>query len=305
LALAARSLPGPAQPTRDEQADPRIVPRRFVHLPDDRTITYAETGAGPDLVAIHGTLMCLEDQWLGPVPALAQHFRVVAVDRPGHGFSLRPRGRGTDIWDQAARIRDAVQRSGLKRPVILGHSFGGAVALAYGMLYPDEIAGIVALAPVCFPELRLEHLLFGPRALPFGGDLLTRILHASSDPALLPLLWNAMFLPQAMPQRFRRNFPFALAGRAAQLTAEGEDAGRLWPGLTRSAMRYRTLDVPTHILCGSADLVVNTLMHGLPASRMIPGATFELLPGAGHMVQQFHADTIVRAVRTVRLRSGA
>jgi len=299
LIRSARSLPGPAQPTHDEQADPRIVPRRLVHLPDDRTIAYAEMGSGPDLVAIHGMMMCLEDQWLGPVPALAEHFRVVAVDRPGHGFSLRPRGRAADIWDQAACIRDAVRQLGLERPVILGHSFGGAVALAYGMLYPDEIAGIVSLAPVCFPELRLEHLLFGPRALPLGGELLTRILHASSDPALLPLLWNAMFLPQAMPQRFRQNFPFALAGRAAQITAEGEDAGWLWPALTRSAMRYSSLRVPTRILCGGADIVVNAYLHGVAAAGMIPTATLTLLPGAGHMFPHTHPNAVVRAARSI------
>ncbi|MCJ2058336.1 alpha/beta hydrolase [Methylobacterium sp. J-048] len=299
MAVAARSLPGPAHPPQDGKLDPRIVPRRLVHLPDDRTIAYAETGSGPDLVAIHGTLMCLEDQWLGPVPALAEHFRVIAVDRPGHGFSVRPRGRGADVWDQAACIRDAVRQLGLERPVILGHSFGGAVALAYGMLYPDEIAGIVSLAPVCFPELRLEHLLFGPRALPLSGDLLTWILHASSDPALLPLLWNAMFLPQAMPAHFRQDFPFALAGRAAQITAEGEDAGSLWPALTRSALRYPNLRVPTRILCGGADIVVNSYLHGVLAARMIPGATLAMLPGAGHMFPHFHADAVVRAALSI------
>jgi pimeloyl-ACP methyl ester carboxylesterase len=299
LAFTAATLPGPAQPSPGERADPRIVPRRFVHLPDDRTIAYAETGVGPDLVAIHGTLMCLEDQWLGPVPALAKHFRVVAVDRPGHGFSLRPRGSGADIWDQAKQIRDAMQRLGLKRPVILGHSFGGAVALAYGMLYPDEIAGIVSLAPICFPELRLEQMLFGPRALPFGGDLLTRALSASSDPALLPLLWHAMFLPQAMPERFRTDFPFALAGRAAQITAEGEDAGWLWPALTRSVVGYPKLSVPTRILCGGADIVVNAYLHGAAAARMIPGATFDLLPYAGHMFPHIDAAAVVRAARSI------
>ena len=64
---------------------PRVVPRTIVDLPGGRSIAYAETGSGPDLVAIHGTLMTLEDMWLGPVPDLARHFRVIAVDRPGHG----------------------------------------------------------------------------------------------------------------------------------------------------------------------------------------------------------------------------
>ncbi|KQS67176.1 alpha/beta hydrolase [Methylobacterium sp. Leaf361] len=304
MAVATETLPGPARPAREAgtgtEADPRIVPRRIVSLADDRTIAYAETGAGPDLVAIHGTLMCLEDVWLGPVPALAEHFRVVAVDRPGHGFSRRPRGGGADIWDQAASIREAVRRLGLERPVILGHSFGGAVALAYGMLHPDEVAGIVALAPICFPEPRLEQVLFGPRALPFGGDALSAFLGASSDRALLPLLWNAMFFPEAMPARFARDFPFALAGRPAQITAEGEDAGWLWPGLARSVLGYPSLRRPTRILGGSADLVVNTELHGRRAAGLIPGARFESLPGAGHMLHHLQTDAVVRAALAVR-----
>lgn len=300
MAAGTEALPGAARPAQGAGADPRIVPRRIVALAQDRTIAYAETGTGPDLVAIHGTLMCLEDVWLGPVPALAEHFRVVAVDRPGHGFSRRPRGAAADIWDQAASIREAVQRLGLRRPVILGHSFGGAVALAYGMLHPEEIAGVVALAPICFPEPRLEQVLFGPRALPFGGDALSALLAASSDRMLLPLLWNAMFFPEAMPPRFARDFPFDLAGRPGQITAEGEDAGWLWPALTRSVLGYPSLHRPVRILGGSADLVVNTTLHGQRAAGMIPGARFERLPDAGHMLHHFQAAAVVRAACAVQ-----
>ncbi|SDM32431.1 Pimeloyl-ACP methyl ester carboxylesterase [Methylobacterium phyllostachyos] len=300
MAASVETLPGSAQPEQEAQCDPRIVPRRIVRLTDDRTIAYAETGSGPDLVAIHGTLMCLEDLWLGPVPALAEHFRVVAVDRPGHGFSLRPRGQAGDLWDQAERIREAVQHLGLHQPVILGHSFGGAVALAYGLLYPDEITGVVSVAPICFPEPRLEHVLFGPRALPFGGDALSRLLGATSDRALLPLLWNAMYFPRMMPDTVARNFPFDLAARPAQITAEGEDAGWLWPGLTRSMLAYPSLRVPVRLLAGSADLVVNTAVHAQRAARMIPDVQFELLPGAGHMLHHFHPDAVVRAALSLR-----
>ena len=300
MTAAVTSLPGPVRPHPDEARDPRIVPRRIVELTDDRTIAYAETGSGPDLVAIHGTLMCLEDLWLGPVPALAEHFRVVAVDRPGHGFSVRPRGSAADLWDQAARIREAVRRLGLHKPVILGHSFGGAVALAYGMLHPDEIAGIVAVAPICFPEPRLEQVLFGPRALPFGGDQLSHLLGATTDKALLPLLWNAMFFPRTMPETIARRFPFDLAARPAQITAEGEDAGWLWAGLTRSMLAYPNLQVPVRLVAGSADLVVNTAVHAQQAAREIPDAQLEILSGAGHMLHHSHPDAVVRAALSLR-----
>ncbi len=258
-------------------ADPRIVPRRIVALAQDRTIAYAETGTGPDLVAIHGTLMCLEDVWLGPVPALAEHFRVVAVDRPGHGFSRRPRGAAADIWDQAASIREAVQRLGLRRPVILGHSFGGPSPWRTG-------CSIRRRSPASWPwrrsasrRPRLEQVLFGPRALPFGGDALSALLGREQRPDALPLLWNAMFFPRGDAAALRPDFPFDLAGRPAQITAEGEDAGWLWPALTRSVLGYPSLQRPVRILGGSADLVVNTTLHGKRAAGMIPGARFERL----------------------------
>ena len=156
---------------------------------------------------------------------------------------------------------------GLKQPVVLGHSYGGAVALAYGLRFPDAVAGIVALAPVCFPELRLEQMLFGPRTAPVAGPLLSDALAPTVDPTLLPLLWNAMFLPQVMPKPFADRFPFGFAGRSAQVIAEGEDALALWPALSRSALAYPSCRVPVRILAGDADLVVGMLQRARSPHR--------------------------------------
>lgn len=294
--LLQADLPGPMPST---SADSRIVPRTITALTGNRTMAWAEIGSGPDLVAIHGALMTLEDMWLGPALALAQHFRVVAVDRPGHGFSVRQRLADASPWRQAELIREAVRRLGLRRPVILGHSFGGAVALAYGMLYPNEITGVVALAPICFPEPRLEQILFGPRAVPLLGERLTELLGVTVDPALLSLLWAGIYAPQPMPTDFAARYPFAMAGRATQLIAEGEDANALWLGLSRGLASYGACRVPVRILCGGSDKVVNTFAHGRMAAQMIPTAHFEQLPGIGHMLHHIEVDAVVRAACAV------
>ncbi|MGU3359970.1 alpha/beta fold hydrolase [Methylobacterium sp. M6A4_1b] len=272
----------------------RLVPRSTIDLPGGRTLAYAEMGQGPSLVIIHGTLMSLEDMWLGPVPHLAERFRVIAVDRPGHGFSRRQGIADAHSWRQAALIRDGVRALGLERPIIVGHSFGGAVGLAYGLQFPDEIAGVVALAPICFPEPRLEHLLFGPRAAP-GGGLASALLGHSVDPALLPLLWNMMFLPATMPAGYAEAYPFGLAGNAEQLVAEGADAAGLLAGLTRSALAYHTCRVPVRILAGDSDIVVSTPRHGYWASRCIPGAVFSGLSRTGHMLHHQHPEAVLEA----------
>ncbi len=288
----------PRRPPAGLPAGPE-PPRRFVGTAAGRRIAYAEAGAGPPAVLVHGTLTTADDMRLGPMEALARRFRCIAFDRPGHGWSDHVRGADASLWAQAATLRNAVQALGLSRPVICGHSYGGAVALAYGLAYPDEVSGIVALAPICFPEPRLEHLLFGPRAVPAAGDFLSGALGTTLDPVLLPALWRAMFLPQPMPERFRSGFPFARAGHPDRIVAEGENAVALWGDLVRSALGYGTCRVPVRILCGGADIVVNTWMQGAVAAAVIPGARLELLPGIGHMLHHVHPEAVVAAVAAV------
>lgn len=277
---------------------PDKLRRAFFAVPGGPKVAYAEAGSGPDLILIHGALTTLDDMWVGPMAALARHFRVVALDRPGHGESELVRLADGSVWRQAEIIRGLSSELGLVRPLVLGHSFGGAVALAYAMSFPEDTAGAIAISPICYPELRLEHLVFGPRGLPFIGDAVSAAL-SGSDAALLPLVWRAMFLPQPMPERFAAEFPFELAGRPDRLVAEGENANMMWSDLTRSALAYRNCRIPVHILCGDSDLVVNPMLHGRRAANSIPEAAFTWLPTMGHMLHHFHGEEILAAAMAI------
>ncbi len=272
----------------------RGMARTVVSLAGGRSIAYVEASAGPAVVLIHGTLMTLEDMWLPLAPHLPG--RVIALDRPGHGLSARRRLVDASPWRQAALIREALDALGVDRPVVLGHSFGATVALCYGLSFPARTAGVVALAPLCFPEVRLEHVLFGPRSPPGVGDALAAISARVADPVLLPLLWRAIFLPQAMPPDFARRFPAGYASGPGRMSAEGEDAMSVWPALTRSALAYAACRVPVRILGGTADIVVNNALHGLSAAQMIPDARFGWLPGTGHMLHHFRQDAIAAEI---------
>ena len=300
-ASAGSVVPFPVVPgARPERAI--ATERRFVRTAEGRRIAYVEAGTGPDVVLIHGTLMSADDMRLGPMPALAQDFRCLAVDRPGHGWSDHVRGTDASLWSQMETIRGAVLALGLDRPVICGHSFGGAVALAYAQAHPEEIRGAVALAPVCFPKPRLEQVLFGARAYPLAGDVLSRAMGATLDNILLPALWRAMFLPQRMPATFLAGFPFDVAGRPDQMVAEAENAVALWPDLARSALGYPGCRAAVQVLCGTADLVVNGLTQGASAAALIPGAQFSWLPGLGHMLHHARPDAVVAAVAALAPR---
>ena len=88
---------------------------------------------------------------------------------------------------------EGARRLGLHRPIIVGHSLGATVAVHLALAFPDEVAGVVAIAPLAFPEPRLETFLFGARGMPSIGSMVASFNHVGPDVALLPLLWQAMF----------------------------------------------------------------------------------------------------------------
>ncbi|WP_162998194.1 alpha/beta fold hydrolase [Brevundimonas lutea] len=257
-------------------------------------LAWVEQGRGPPVVYLHGALTTLEEGWLGPLPDLATEHRVIAFDRPGHGLSGTAPGLGA-VWRQAAVIRGAVRALDVVDPVLVGHSFGGAVALAYALQFPDEIRGVVGLAPIALPEARLETALFGVRSWPGSGPWINAMA-APVDAALLPILWRAMFLPQSMPDRFASDFPRDLAGGRSQLRADGEEALAMPMELSRSALAYGGARAPLIILQGERDAVVSPWRQGRMLAALWPRAEFRGLAGLGHMAHHFRPDAVIQAV---------
>ena len=258
-------------------------------------LPFAQTGGGSDVVLIHGAMTCLDDMAIALFASLKGEFRVTAFDRPGHGRDLAPFSGSP--WRQAEAIHASATALGLRRPVVVGHSFGGAVALAYALRYPEEMAGVVALSPIAFAEPRLEHVLFGPRALPGPLGFWSHTVGRLIDPVLLPILWRAMFRPQAMPERFADVFPFAEAGRSGQMLAEGQDAAWIGPGVGWNALNYSSCASPVHIFSGERDIVVNPALHAAGLNRLLPQSRLTMLPGLGHMIHHFAQQPIVQAIR--------
>ncbi|MCU0912582.1 MAG: alpha/beta hydrolase [Rhodobacteraceae bacterium] len=103
-------------------------------------------GEGPDLVLLHGLSANARDFTFSLAPRLAERYRVIVFDRPGLGHS-QPLPPGADgIFDQARVLRDAAAELGAERPIVLGQSYGGAVALAWAVEFPGSAAALVSVA---------------------------------------------------------------------------------------------------------------------------------------------------------------
>lgn len=260
-----------------------------------------ETGAGSPVVLLHGALTGREDGLLA-LEGAAHRFRLLAFDRPGYGES-EGRGDTASAWAQAAIFAEAIRQLDIDRPVVVGHSFGGAVALAWALLAPETIRGVVALAPLAFPEPRAELLMFGPRAAPIAGDLLSYAL-MPMDSLVMPAVWSAMFSPQAPPPQFSGTFPTDQAGERRRLRTTGREAAWLVPDLVRSALGYATCRVRMEVVAGDRDRIVNPRLHARPLATCLPQANFTTAPGVGHMVHHARPDLVVAALRNLVRETG-
>lgn len=274
-----------------------LHPRQFTEISGVR-LAYVETGRadGSPVVLLHGAMTGLDDVVLALEAALPD-YRLIAIDRPGYGGS-EGGWETASIWAQAALFRALSARLDLDRPLLVGHSLGGAAAIAWALLAPEDVAGVVAVSPLAFPEARLEHLLFGPRAAPGAGDLLS-FAAMPIDALVMPAVWTTMFRPQPVAPAFVRLFPTAEPGERSRLKTVGREAVRLIPDLTRSVSLYAGNRAPVRILCGDRDRVVNPLLHGRALAAALPNSRFVDLPGVGHMGHHVRPDAVAAAVQDV------
>ena len=263
---------------------------RWIETPEGR-MRYLEAGRGPPVLLVHGATMTADDPAAALFDTLAVDHHVIALDRPGHGWSDRRRGAQSTVQAQGRALLQAAAALEMDRAVLVGHSYGGAVVVAMALQRPDAVAGVVALGPVVLPEFRLEHMLFTTRTTPGWGDAFMETASRPFDRGLLTLLWEAQFKPQNVPARFRETFPYERAKIPAQIMATGEDAGSLFASLTEMDAGISRLAVPVRVLAGTADLVVNP-MHGQALARRAPDGQIEMLPGLGHMIHWFAQDKV-------------
>lgn len=279
------------------RAEGRYPPRGEFLTVEGLRLHCVASGTGRPVVLVHGDGGSTYDWTLSVFDRIARGYRVVAFDRPGFGYSARPRD-GASPLVQARLIRGAVREMGLDRPALIGHSRGGQVVLAYALEYPDEVAGVVDLAGgVFFDE-------------PWG-PLRNRLLLA---PVLGPLLANTVFVPfgrslveAALDWVFAPEGPIppgyldayaAMLLRPGSLRAHADDQVNAAPVVKRLIPRYGELRVPLVILNGTEDRST-PVEHARRLMETVAGSEIIELQGAGHEIMFLHPDRVVDAIASV------
>jgi pimeloyl-ACP methyl ester carboxylesterase len=286
-----------------ERAHPPIG--RFIDI-DGIAVHYVDQGEGQPIVLLHGNGALVEDWFIsGIIDRLTRRFRVIAIDRPGSGYTDRPRDRLWTPSAQAALMRRVAARLGLERPVVVGHSWGAMVAMAWALDHQNELGGIVLMSGYYFPTPRRDVLIFGAPGLPVIGDVLRYTISPPISRLIAPKLIETIFAPAPVPEQFTQTFPLELALRPWALRASAEDTGFMIPSAAAQQSRYKDLRLPVTILSGSADKVVTASRQSQRLQREIAHSELRILPGLGHMIHYFAQDEIVARIEAMAERAAA
>ncbi len=268
---------------------------RFADV-DGVRLHYLERGEGPAVVLLHGNGVTSQDFVAsGVLDGLAGRYRVVAFDRPGFGYSDRPRGRSWSAAAQAELFRQAFGLLGIERPIVVGHSWGTLVALALALNHPEDLRGLVLLSGYYFPTVRPDIPLMAAPAVPVLGDVLRHTVSPLLGRLIGPRLVKKMFEPCPVPPEFHAHVPLGLMLRPSQIRASAADAGLMIPAVESLQYRYGDLRLPVTIVTGAEDKVVDPQqserLHG-----EIRRSELRIIPGLGHMPHYSAPEQVVAAV---------
>ncbi len=272
---------------------------RFIDV-DGVRLHYIDEGEGPVIVLLHGNLVMLQDYVAsGLFDRLAQRHRVIAFDRPGFGFSERPRDRAWTPQAQAALFQQALKRMGLTRAVVVGQSLGCLAALSMALDPSIDIRGLALISGYFYPSARFDVLLTAPAAIPVIGDVMRYTVSPIAARLMMDPNLRLMFAPQPVPDVFREMQPRELLLRPSQMRAIGEDAGHMVPAAHDLSRRYGEIKVPVRIFAGADDTIVDADSQSGRLHQDIAQSTIAVVPDRGHMLHYDEAGRIADAIEAM------
>lgn len=284
----------------------KAVPRDGVLLPIDGARAHVVDrgrGKGPPIVMLHGLGGQLRNFNYGLADTLSARHRVVLIDRPGSGWSTRAPGVGGSLAEQAHFVAQVIRELGLEKPLLVGHSMGGAVALATALDHPGLLGGLALVAPLT----QMPHLPAIARARIVRVRALqliwARIVAVPAITALGARRRNRIFWPETMPADFETRGGGSVMRRPDLLANGLVDLTGLLEELPGMVARYTALKLPVDILFGRDDRVLDPHHQGETTAKQIREARFVLRDG-GHMLPVTQPEMVAAWVEEAAARIG-
>ncbi len=267
-------------------------------------------GTGPDLVLIHGASGNVRDFTFALMGALAPRFRVLAFDRPGLGYTGRTNPsydapfstRAETPLEQAQLLKDAAAQLDAPAPLVLGHSFGGTIALAWALLGGPRALVLTGAAAMVWPGgLGPAYALLGSA---LGGGLVAPGLTATISEDYVRRAVDRTFRPNPVPDGYEDHLGAMLTLRRRSLRANARQLQTLKPQIRQMQRGYGDLTLPIEWLHGTADETVPARIHAHPFARLVPQTNLTMLDGIGHMPHHSAPDAVLAAIDRAASRAG-
>ncbi|MEM6943931.1 MAG: alpha/beta hydrolase [Pseudomonadota bacterium] len=301
---SAAILAGCAAPFPDDRAE-ELYPPIGELIPAGDEIVHvwraSPEGAGAErtpVVLIHGASGNLRDFTFALAPFLAAERPVIAVDRPGFGYSTRPATGAEDPREQARIIRSATEGLGIERPIVLGHSYGAAVAMGWAVTAPETLSGVVAVSGVTMPYRGAGRFLSAIGLTSLITWAYTEYLKSIADEGGVESFLSRVFRPQRVPDGYAEYVGAPLSLRDGTLRANGKDLERVNSVLIEMSPEYGKLDLPVEIVHGEADFI-DAAKQGVALDAVLQRSRLTLLPKVGHMAH--HVAPAVLAAACSRI----
>jgi pimeloyl-ACP methyl ester carboxylesterase len=243
-----------------------------------------DKGAGPPIVMIHGLGGQIGNFSYGLMDRLTDRCRAIAIDRPGSGHSDPMPSDFKGVRRHASVVAEVMTQLGLPASLIVGHSLGGAIALALAVDRPDLVRGVALISPLtsvleeppaAFRGLNLRHL-WQRRALAHSFAIPLSILRRK-------VTLDAIFGPEDAPADFPTRGLGLLSLRPQAFIGASTDMAHANDDLPWLKAHYPAIRAPISILFAGQDRILDPQVHGQGLADIAPTATLTLTDG-GHMI---------------------
>jgi len=276
-----------------DSAEERFPPAGTVTTIDGDRVHHVIGGTGSPVVLIHGDGGTVFDWTYSAFDRVSEGFQAIAVDRPGFGYSDPPGALGSP-FAQARRIRAALDDRDVTRPVLVGHSRGASVALAYAASFPESVAGVVDLAGQPYAQ-DPSPLHFRVLTWPVLGSLLAETVYVPFSRGQIAAGIRAAFEPEGTPPADYVDAYVAMERRPGQLRAHAYDSVRAPAMHDRLIPQYEGLECPVAVVHGTADRNV-PVEQARRLHREAPMTEMYEIEDAGHELAFYHPETLIEAI---------
>ena len=257
---------------------------RFTDVPGGR-LHWMETGEGPPVVMIHGLAGNLHNFTYALAERVAAAgYRVLIVDRPGCGWSTRDSDEQARIPEQARMIAALLEREGIEKPLLVGHSLGGAVALALAVNHPERVGGLALVsALVKAPEAPADAFAGLDIANPVMRRLVAHTLAVPMSIRNGQKTLAIVFGPDPAPEDFRTRGGGLLGLRPQAFYAASTDLHCVARDMDAITARIGGIAVPVGLFYGMGDRILSAPYQLTALREALPQADIETMDARGHM----------------------